>query len=94
MIAEAHINTTKDDLALMHEPLHYRNPSSTSYDTNISNVRGFRPQNKNGIADRIRANKTNPNRYSCGDFSLVLNRPNQLTGLENILNLDQGNGNG
>ena len=91
MIAEAHINTTKDDLALTHETFHCRNASSTSYDNNISRARGLRPQTKNGVADRVRANKTNPNRYSCGDFSLVLNRSNQLTGLENILNLGQGN---
>ena len=93
MITDAQINTTKDDLALMHEPpLHNRNSSSSSYDNNITNARVLRQQNKNGKADKIRANKTNTNRYSCGDFSLLLNRSNQLFDQENSLKLRKGNG--
>ena len=91
MITESQTNTTKDDLALMHEPTHCRNLSNTSYDTNMVNLRNIRSHNKRGPTDRNRANKINSNRFSCGDFSRVLNRTDQVIGPQTALMFEQGN---
>ena len=74
----------------MHAPTHSRNPSNTSYDTNMANLRNDKTHNRRGPADRKRANKINSNRFSCGDFALVLNRQEQLGRQENMLLPGQG----
>ena len=89
-LPESQTNSTKDDLALMHAPTHSRNPSNTSYDTNMPNLRNDKTHNRRGPVDQKRANKINSNRFSCGDFSLVLNRQEQLGRQENMLLPGQG----
>ena len=74
----------------MHDTTHYRNSSNTSYDTNISKARCLKSQNNGGKTDRLRSSQINANRYSCGDFSVILNQSNKLTSLENGLRFEQG----
>ena len=74
----------------MHAPTHRRNPSNTSYDTNMANLRNGKTHNRRGTADNNRVNKINSNRFSCGDFSLVFNRQEQLARQENMLLSGQG----
>ena len=69
----------------MHAPTHRRNPSNTSYDTNMANLRNGKTHNRRGPADNNRANKINSNRFSCGDFSLVFNRQEHLARQESML---------
>ena len=75
----------------MHKPSHFRNQSSPSYDTNIANYRDVRSHNKCGNANKIRTNRINSNRYSCGDFSLILNQNKQYIDIENRPTFGQGN---
>ena len=90
LITEAHLNTAKDDLALIFESTHNRNPSSTSNETNTSNV-GLESNQKHRKRDRIRSNKSNLNRYSCGDFSRTPNWANPIMGPSNSIVSAQGN---
>ena len=89
LITEAHLNTAKDDLALIYESTHNRNPSSTSNETNTSNV-GLESNQKHRKRDRIRSNKSNLNRYSCGDFSRTPNWANPIMGPGNSIVSIQG----
>ena len=90
LITEAHLNTAKDDLELIYESTHNRNPSSTSNETNTSNV-GLESNQKHRKRDRIRSNKSNLNRYSCGDFSITPNWANPIMGPSKSIVSTQGN---
>ena len=79
--------STKDDLALVHEPTHRRNHSNTSCDNhNLANLRAH--GGRRGPTGKNRANKINTNRFSCGDFSFAFNHQEQF--VENPPPFQQG----